>query len=370
MKILFICGSLEPSKDGVGDYTRRLAGELIRQGNSCAIVAITDKGVHESFEEFQQSDISSVPVLRLSFYNGYNANCLQAKPWIDDFNPDWISLQYVPFSFHSKGMPFGLGGALHPLILDRKLHLMFHELWVGVNNKPKSIRSRIFGLIQKLIINKTINLLKPQIIHTSIKIYKEALGRNNAQILPLFGNIPISCDVAIAEDQEKMRQENYFKVVHFGTFTADVNEFINQIKWLDQFCEKNQLKFQLNIVGRGGPFKNEIVSLINQFIDLSEIIDHGVVSDNLISAIIHNCDMGISRADYDLYGKSGTTIAMIEHGLPVLLKGKKPVIFFQDDYPKSIFFTDDQPLNIPEKNSPNSFLHSSASKFYNSLNII
>jgi hypothetical protein len=32
IKILFICGSLEPGKDGVGDYTRRLwrtRGEIV-----------------------------------------------------------------------------------------------------------------------------------------------------------------------------------------------------------------------------------------------------------------------------------------------------------------------------------------------------
>lgn len=27
MTILFLCGSLEPGRDGVGDYTRRLAGD-------------------------------------------------------------------------------------------------------------------------------------------------------------------------------------------------------------------------------------------------------------------------------------------------------------------------------------------------------
>ena len=32
MKIVFICGCLEPGKDGVGDYTRRLSAELIDHG--------------------------------------------------------------------------------------------------------------------------------------------------------------------------------------------------------------------------------------------------------------------------------------------------------------------------------------------------
>ena len=30
MNLLFICGSLEPGKDGVGDYIRRLSSELLQ----------------------------------------------------------------------------------------------------------------------------------------------------------------------------------------------------------------------------------------------------------------------------------------------------------------------------------------------------
>ena len=42
MNILFICGSAEQSKDGVGDYTRRLCGALIRLGHNAQILSICD----------------------------------------------------------------------------------------------------------------------------------------------------------------------------------------------------------------------------------------------------------------------------------------------------------------------------------------
>ena len=47
MNILFICGSAEPGKDGVGDYTRRLCGELLRTGHRTRILALCDN--HASF---------------------------------------------------------------------------------------------------------------------------------------------------------------------------------------------------------------------------------------------------------------------------------------------------------------------------------
>lgn len=43
MKFLFICGSLEPGKNGVGDYTRRLAGECIRMGHDAMILALDER---------------------------------------------------------------------------------------------------------------------------------------------------------------------------------------------------------------------------------------------------------------------------------------------------------------------------------------
>mgnify|MGYP003474349261 CR=1 FL=1 len=42
MKILFICGSLEPGKDGVGDYTRRFCGELLKMNYEVQILSIND----------------------------------------------------------------------------------------------------------------------------------------------------------------------------------------------------------------------------------------------------------------------------------------------------------------------------------------
>ena len=49
MKIVFLCGSLEPGRDGVGDYTRMLAAEIIRKGHNAAIVALADKYSLEPF---------------------------------------------------------------------------------------------------------------------------------------------------------------------------------------------------------------------------------------------------------------------------------------------------------------------------------
>ena len=43
MRLVFLCASLEPGRDGVGDYTRRLAAELAARGHDVACVAMNDR---------------------------------------------------------------------------------------------------------------------------------------------------------------------------------------------------------------------------------------------------------------------------------------------------------------------------------------
>ena len=65
MKICFICGSLEPGKDGVGDYSRRLAGELIRLGHQASIISINDSFVASIDEVFQMDEDTCISCLRI-----------------------------------------------------------------------------------------------------------------------------------------------------------------------------------------------------------------------------------------------------------------------------------------------------------------
>src|SRR5215210_3802535 len=130
MKILFLCGSLEPGRDGVGDYTRRLAGELIRQGNKTFIISLNDRYVSEVFKTIQHDDATAISVLRLPSNLVTKKKMQFARKWIDNENPEWLSLQYVPFSFHTKGLPFRLSKLLRGLGKGRKWQIMFHELWL------------------------------------------------------------------------------------------------------------------------------------------------------------------------------------------------------------------------------------------------
>src|SRR4051812_17723271 len=112
MKIVFLCGCLEPDFDGVGDYTRILASQLISQGIDAMIISLNDNYVVDQYEGQQVVNAITIPVVRLPAGRSLKDRLFKAKMWIDQFDPDWLSLQFVIYSYHPKGTPFALGPKL------------------------------------------------------------------------------------------------------------------------------------------------------------------------------------------------------------------------------------------------------------------
>ena len=108
MRIAFICGSIEPGRDGVGDYTRRLAAECIRQGHECRMVSLRDRGKYGS--EMQECEGVQIACLRCPASMAGEERIRQAREFLDAFQPDCISLQFVPYAFHPKGIAWRVAG--------------------------------------------------------------------------------------------------------------------------------------------------------------------------------------------------------------------------------------------------------------------
>src|SRR5690606_8025411 len=86
-------------------------------------------------------------------------------------------------------------------------------------------------------------------------------------------------------------------------------------------CNKKPL---LLILGKGGRHKEKALDISKEILGGENVVDIGPISEKKVSQYFHQSDFGISRADFPFYGKSGSTIAMLEHGLPVLLRGRRP----------------------------------------------
>jgi hypothetical protein len=192
MKVVFVCGSIERGCDGVGDYTRRLAQSLLSKGHDVSIIAMLDSFVKEQKREIVETEFGEIKILRLPINIGIKRSSLLLKNEINEINPDWISLQFVVFAFHKKGLPYGLGNLLSEAFKGRRLQIMFHELWLGMD-RGSNMKYAIWGFIQKRIVTSLLHKLKPSILHTNSDWYATQLKKitSNVKVLPLFSNIPV-----------------------------------------------------------------------------------------------------------------------------------------------------------------------------------
>jgi hypothetical protein len=310
MRILFLCGSLEPGRDGVGDYTRRLACELIRQGHECQIVALNDCFACGFSEGTQDCDGISVKMLRLASTESWGSRMKHAKLWISGFTPDWISLQFVPYSFNPKGLPLHLGRRLRHIGGDAKWHLMFHELWIGMV-KDSVLKEQLVGRVQRWLIKKLIHTLSPRLIHTQTLLYKSLLEKERcvAELLPLFGNIPL-----IMLGRKSILPSSEVRLIVFGGIHsgAPIVEFARDAA---AYSHAQSTSVQLVFLGRCGTEKEAWIKAWRSA--GLPFLDHGSCRSEDVSAHL------IATTPSILLGKSGSAAAMREHGLPVISVSRK-----------------------------------------------
>lgn len=311
MKIIFLCGSLEPGKDGVGDYTKRLACELIKQGHSIGVIALKDRYVSKVFDGYELFEGIKLPILRLSSSVSSSRRYDLAKTWINGFRPDWLSFQFVIFSYQSKGLPFGLSTKLASLNeTGIKWDIMFHELWLGLNGNLTK-KMVVWGYVQKLLIRQLINKLKPVITHTHSRIYISSLRklRQETEHLPLFGNIPVTSKIP------GEKNNSFINLVIFGTIHPDAQAG-PPAKEAAHYSKKYGVKINLIFIGRCG-IKEQHWSSVWKSHGVS--VEHmGEQTAEKVSEVLSNATYGISTCNLSLIEKSGTVAAMREHGLPVI----------------------------------------------------
>jgi hypothetical protein len=325
MKIIFICGSVEQGRDGVGDYTIQLASELIREGHNVSVIALYDKFQSDIIEiEIAQGNIS-IPVLRIPTGIVNNQRGLVAKKWVDKYKPDWISLQYVGFSFQKYGLPAGMMFIVKRLSKHARLHVMYHELWCGMA-RTADLKEKSLGLAQKIFARFFINVLKPKAISTSIKPYMDDLAKLgvSATIIPIFGNIPL--DTLVTEDDwhalvnSKQLQaftsieKEYLILGFFGSIYPCVG--LNLLL-KDAGAAAERKGYHLGILSIGNGRGADVSELVKN-IPRALVVKTGPLSANMVNKVMELVDLGVITSPVDGINKSGGAIAWMERGIPVI----------------------------------------------------
>jgi hypothetical protein len=229
-----------------------------------------------------------------------------ASELLQKFSPDWVSLQYVSFGFHPKGIPIILPSRLGKISKAYKWHLMFHELWNGANHNSK-FSHYLLGLFEKRIVFGLLKQLKPQLCTTSNALYHYWLNceKINNRILPIFSNI------LRQEDRQNSSPVTENTVAIFGQLESEElgRELISAaIKMADG----RHLKWR--VLGIAGPKWEKVLREKG-----ISFLSSGKLGEEELSLALRSCRFGLASTNIYRMRKSGSALAMLENGLPLLV---------------------------------------------------
>jgi len=330
LNILFACSCLEPGMDGVGDYTRRLAVELNALGHRCHLLALADTHVKDITADEIPATHGVVSCLRLPATASWRDRVRLAKHLCESIAPDWISWQIVPYGFDPRGLSFGLGGRLKEIAGSRRSQIMFHEIWIG-EAKQSSLKNKLIGKLQRSMIKDLLHKLQPGVIHTHTPLYQHLLGRLGypATILPLFGNIPLTprpqpdwlmetWPMGWAQFDLADRASWWIFVI-FGSIHPewDADDFWHKAS---HAAQREGRKCLVISIGRPGEAGERLLHRLQKHEGNAwQVVQLGRQSEEAISQCLLTTDFGVSAVPPENVFKSGTAIAMIEHGLPIIV---------------------------------------------------
>ena len=317
MKILFLCPSLEVGRDGVGDYTRRLAGELTRTGHECVSVALNDRyaaAEHGRPLAANTEKLQEPAIVRLSAIESWDDRFAKLSSLVNRIDPDWISLQYVPHGFQVKGLPFALVRRMGRLVYGRSSHVMFHELWGGSGNK---LTDPVICALQKHLLARIQRELRPRVINVTNEFYRKRLKSIGvaSEVLPLFSNIPVMPPEAKRRDE---RRRWVFAI--FGTLRKgwEFERLFAEIERAREALGIDECRFVS--VGRLGDYGQVLWESMKQSGYRHFVFERlGELQDSDVSRVLLSADFGIAVSPLEIIGKSGAVAAMREHGLPVIV---------------------------------------------------
>ncbi|MEK9772129.1 MAG: hypothetical protein VW576_01060 [Opitutae bacterium] len=305
MRICFIAGDKNSGQCGVTDYVELLAQELEKLGHK----------IEQYFIKKDCGELNNLP------------------------SADLYSFQFAPYACANDGIPKRILNLLARKLQNKKVHLNFHEIWVGAYPRA-NWKERGIGWLQKTLILRFIKKCKPAWITTSNAAAIDRLKHQNvpARFLYLFGNIPYSAA------SKAMTAEQTLKIAFFGTPYTNFpyHKLGNFFSNLSKSCGK---QLEIFLIGRQREERgaDQLLSFckMNNFL----IQTSGELTTNLISERLQECILGVSTTPFDVIGKSGATAAMLEHGLPVLAydDGDTPQerLFVPDPFKDQIFLIND-----------------------------
>lgn len=297
MHIVFITQNYPPSVCGIGDHTYNLATTLAKRGYDIAVIC------HENV--YKNDSVVLYPIIKKWDKEGYQI----ALKKIDELQADWVFIQYEPYSFHAKGVPY-----LMPFFVRKlknkghKTLVFFHEIAVKWTFSSKLIA---LSLAQRAIA-QTMAFYAQHIV-TSMAWYKKMLlpiFYKKIHIQPIGSNIITALQLGDTLKSNQIQGDEFW-IACFGGDGVDKGYSI----LLDAL--KNLPFAKLLFIGKG-----ENIKVYAQKNGLeSQVVVTGILNTEGVYENLQKCNV-FAMVHVDIRGgigfKSGSLAAGFYAGLPIL----------------------------------------------------
>lgn len=322
-RIVIVTSRIAAGTDGVGDYTRALAGELARLGNECLAIGLNQAGPHPWFEAFPPQALPAAPNLAEVAGKPRRA---AASELVNRFDSDIVSFQYVSYAFARRGLTWNLGRSFRAIAGGRPIELNSHELWSGFD-VAASMHDRVQGYLQYRLYLRFLRQLRPAVIHVSNPTYVEMFRQigQRAILSPLFGNVPVTgAGPPPGTEGFEDPPGTVWRVLFFGSIHAEWPPEPLMTRLLAAAGRAGR-KLVVISAGRIGPGLPVWQRMTEAHAGQCRFVRLGELGAEVISGLINGAHFGVSTSPMCLIGKSGTVAAMLEHGLPVIVNRDHPL---------------------------------------------
>ncbi|NND72394.1 MAG: glycosyltransferase family 4 protein [Rhodothermales bacterium] len=310
MKVCIVFPVFPPSIDGIGDYTSRIAEAL---GTQAEVHVLTGPKPHAT--------IAGVRV-ETTFDQDPRLSGEMLVAAVDRIQPDWVLVQYNPFSYGKWGYNPHLPRSIRQIAEapGRKVALMIHEPYVP----PENLRFHVMRLWQLRQFNSLIN--SAALVFFSISAWTEEfrLKYPDKRIvhLPIGSNIPL-----VPGNRSHVRSTYGISddTILLGLFgSGHPNRLFNYIHASIKQLRDDGVEAPLLYVG-GSAEKLQAAMAGATFIDGGKLPADDV-SRHLSAMDIYLCPFGKGVSS-----RRGSFMAGIQHGLPcVTTTGSQTDSFFKN----------------------------------------
>ena len=317
-------------QNGIGpaDANRLLAGELAVRNYRVSLCGINDANIPQIHTERMVLSGREVNAQHIPQTLGWEKQCAEFRRFLDAESPDVLAIRFIPYSLDPKGIVWKAARFLPEVLRGRKVIWLVDEIWLG--DGDSTIKHRLVGLLQRQAILRLLRQPYSHRVFTNNNFNTAMLRHRGvrAATLRLFGNIPVATHDGgewLFREFEKASvpitretRERWLIFGIFGVFHSDWNPdaFFSEME-----IQARQHGKEICIAGIGSlrSYDHHWKQVAAKWGDRFRLLHLGCRDESEVSQFLQSVDFGLTTNPCHLMGKSGTCMAMLDHGLPIVV---------------------------------------------------